>query len=152
MNWLSKNAEALQALGALATALIALAALVGVKFQLDSADAIQREQSARDAYRSHLALAVAQPQFVTPREICSVLSSGEVSGYYAFVDHLLYSAEQMLELNAEWKVTFLEELEPHKAYICSVDGPQGATENVAELLTEFRRASCTGNAICQVQD
>lgn len=47
MSWLKRNAEAVEALAANVTALVAIAALIGVKFRLDETDRVQREQSAR---------------------------------------------------------------------------------------------------------
>lgn len=41
------HAAALQARAAVVTAAVAVAALIGVKFQLDEADRLQKEQSAR---------------------------------------------------------------------------------------------------------
>ncbi|MEM1301574.1 MAG: hypothetical protein AAGH17_03245, partial [Pseudomonadota bacterium] len=59
MAWLKRNAEALQAIGALLTAAVAIAALVGVKWQLDAAERISQAQSAREIYRDFVALSLA---------------------------------------------------------------------------------------------
>lgn len=66
MSWLSRNAPSIEAMAAVVTALVAAAALVGVTVQLDEADRLQKEQSAREAYRAHLALAATLPQFALP--------------------------------------------------------------------------------------
>ena len=98
MKWLSANASVVEAIAALITAAIAVLALVGVKYQLDAAEDLQRAQSARDAYRSHLVLAVNNPKLASPKDACSLSEGEDLAAYSAFVDHLLYSAEQMLEV------------------------------------------------------
>jgi hypothetical protein len=48
MRWLNAHAGALQGAAAVATAVIALAALSGVRYQVDASARLAREQSARD--------------------------------------------------------------------------------------------------------
>lgn len=57
LSWISRNAASIEAAPAFVTAMVAVAALIGVKFQLDEADRLQKAQSAREAYRAHLPLA-----------------------------------------------------------------------------------------------
>ncbi|MGI3187258.1 hypothetical protein [Nioella aestuarii] len=99
MGWFRRNTAVVEAGAAAVTALVAVAALVGVKLQLDAADEIQRAQSARDAYRAPLALAVAHPGLADPPDACALMGSQNGASYAAFVDHLLYSAEQMLTVD-----------------------------------------------------
>lgn len=148
MSWISRHAPALEALAAVVTALVAVAALIGVKIQLDEADRIQRAQSAREAYRAHLALAATLPQFAGPSDVCRVLESDQAGAYAAFVDHLLYSAEQMLPISEGWEATFLAALEPHRDYLCAADAPAGETDETARLLERFRQARCGGGPAC----
>jgi len=110
MGWWSKHAESIEAFAAMVTACVAIAALIGAKIQLDHNDLIQRQQSARDAYRAHLALAASQPQFARPADACTLFQSPDGGAYAAHVDHLLYSAEQMLTVEDGWSVTFLDQL------------------------------------------
>jgi hypothetical protein len=100
MRWLSCHAPSVEAVAATVTALVAVAALIGVKFQLDEADRLQKAQSAREA---HLALAATLPQFAQPGDACQLIQSDQAGAYSAFVDHLLYSAEQMLEVSEGWE-------------------------------------------------
>ncbi|MGB3317334.1 MAG: hypothetical protein WBB85_23365 [Albidovulum sp.] len=148
MSWLSRNAPAFEAVAATVTALVALAALVGVKIQLDEADRLQRLQSARDSYRAHLALAVEHPAFARPADACTLTASDKGAAYAAFVDHLLYSAEQMLAASDGWEETFLDQLAPHATYLCSAGGPVGETEETAEILTRFRDSACVAVPDC----
>ena len=148
MSWLSRNAPQIEAVAAAVTALVAIIAVVGVKFQFDAADNLQQVQSARDSYHAHLALATANPAFALPADGCTTLTSPDGGAYLAFVDHLLYSAEQMLSVGDGWEPTFLEQLAPHTDYICSQIGPTGETEATNRLLTQFRTAQCPATPTC----
>ena len=146
MDWLKKNSTAIQSIAAISTAIIAIAALIGVKIQLDEADRLQNLQSAREAYRAHLALAISNPDLAEPADTCTLLSSPKAAAYTAFIDHLLYTAEQMLDVEENWEATFKAELQPHLAYLCSQKGPDGDTSAVLNLLTEFK----SGDACAKV--
>lgn len=149
MNWLSRHAEPIEALAAVITALVAVAALIGIKYQLDAADDLQRAQSAREAYRAHLAMASTLPEFSKPQDTCSLLEGKKSISYTSFVDHLLYSGEQMLEVEEGWEITFLEALEPHKTYICNVKNFSDNSEKMDALLETFRAKQCSSVNICQ---
>lgn len=149
MSWLSRHSSAIQTVSAAATALIAVAALVGVKLQLDGADRVQREQSAREAYRSHLALATGLPAFAAPLDGCALIASEQEGAYVAFVDHLLYSAEQMLSVTDGWDRSFREELLPHRDYLCSAAAPKGETDEMIALLAQFRADECAPTSDCE---
>jgi hypothetical protein len=149
MSWFSRHAASIEAGAAVATAILALAALIGVKVQLDETDRLQKEQSAREAYRSHLALAVTVPQFAQPADGCRLVATDQAGAYEAFVDHLLYSAEQMLVVGDGWDETFLAHLDDHKDYRCSDIGPRGDTEETSELISRFRAKHCTATPSCQ---
>jgi hypothetical protein len=71
-----------------------------------------------------------------------LLASPKAVSYTAFVDHLLYAAEQMLATEDGWDDTFVAALEPHKAYICSTDGLMGTTPQMDFLLAQFRATEC----------
>lgn len=148
MNWWSRNAEAIEAMAATVTAFVAIAALVGIKLQLDEADRLQQSQSARDAYRAHLALAATQSEFARPTDACALIASSQGGAYEAFVDHLLYSAEQMLIADDGWDATFLDALTAHSDYICSTSSPQGQTKETILLLSSFRENSCPSEPTC----
>ncbi|TRW96620.1 hypothetical protein FNJ84_11070 [Paracoccus sp. M683] len=148
MTWLARHAQSIQAGSAILTAIVALAALIGVKVQLDQADRVQREQSAREAYRAHLSLAASMPDFAQPQDACRLLVSGQGGAYVAFVDHLLYSAEQMLAISEGWQRSFLDELAVHRDYLCMAEGPAGETEEMHALLSQFRNTACPTDPIC----
>ncbi|WP_424976600.1 hypothetical protein [Dinoroseobacter sp. S124A] len=148
MGWWTKHASGIEAMAALVTACVAIAALVGAKIQLDHADLVQREQSARDAYRAHLALAATRPEFARPIDACQLVQSDEGGAYIAFVDHLLYSAEQMLAVEEGWSLTFLDQLAPHQDYLCSLEGILPLEDGVAALMDRFTDAYCPVEPVC----
>lgn len=149
MNWLNRNAGAVEAGAAVLTAFIALGALFAIKYQLDASDRVQRAQSARDAYRSHLALASNKPEFADPQDACGLMKGGRSVSYEAFVDHLLYSAEQMLEVETGWQPTFIEALKPHSVYMCSRNGPKGGTLLMSALIESFQTDVCKPDLACE---
>lgn len=149
MTWFSRHASAIEALAATVTALVAVGALIGVKLQIDETDRIQQAQSARESFRAHLALAATLPQFAEPADACALLTSDQGGAYRAFVDHLLYSAEQMLVIGDGWETTFLDQLAPHSDYICASAFPSGETSETASLLATFRRTQCPAALTCQ---
>lgn len=148
MSWLGRNAKQVEAVAASVTALAAVAALIGVSLQLAEADRLAREQSARASYRGHLALAVAHPQLAAPADACLLLNGPQGGSYVAFIEHLMYSAEQTLDVAEGWEASYLEQLAPHAPYLCAADGPIGETEAVARLLARFRAASCAEVTPC----
>ncbi|WP_170403452.1 hypothetical protein [Ruegeria arenilitoris] len=148
MEWWAKNAKSIEALAAVVTVFIAISALIGAKVQLDRHDQIQREQSARDAYRAHLALATAQPQYARPLDACSLVQSAEGGAYVAFVDHLLYSAEQMLAVEEGWSTTFSERLSYHSDYLCSEFAPHIPVGEVGRLVQRFGIDRCPADLSC----
>ncbi len=149
MSWLSRHAQSIEAGAAVVTALVAGAALIGVKFQLDETDRLQKAQSARETYRAHLALAATLPAFAQPDDACQLIQSDRGGAYAAFVDHLLYSAEQMLEVSDGWEDTFLSQLDVHRDYVCSADGPIGETEDTLRLISRFNDLNCPSTPTCQ---
>ena len=50
-SWIKTNASALEAIGVVLTALVALVALVGVKYQVDATAKLQQAQTAREICR-----------------------------------------------------------------------------------------------------
>lgn len=149
MKWFNENAASVEAVAALVTALVALAALIGVKLQLDAADRLQQAQSARDAYRAHLALAVDNPRYAQPANLCKLAAGPEAVSYAAYVDHLLYAAEQMLTTDDGWEETFWAELAPHAAYVCVAENLVADTDRVSGLIAEFRANRCAAVPACE---
>ncbi|HRM75069.1 MAG TPA: hypothetical protein PLI13_10275, partial [Paracoccus sp. (in: a-proteobacteria)] len=60
--WLTRNSEALGAVGAIATAIAAVTAVIVIPYQVAQADRIQRDQTAREIYREFLNLTVQKPE------------------------------------------------------------------------------------------
>ncbi len=149
MSWIARHSSIIQTVSALITAIVALGALIGVKIQLDEAERLQGLQSARDAYRSHLILAVSNPDFAEPSDTCALLQFEKAAAYRAFVDHLLYSAEQMLDAEEDWEATFKEELEPHGQYLCPEEGAVGRTWEVNKLVSDIIKEQCAIVSACQ---
>lgn len=146
--WLQRNAKIIEATSAMATALAAFVALVGVKIQIDEAAHVQALQSARAAYLAQQALAVQNPKFVAPVNACALMASADGPAYEAFVTHLLFTAEQMLEVSAGWETTFHDEFLPHAAYLCRNADALNASEALEHLLAEFAREACADVPPC----
>lgn len=148
MNWLKRNAESVEALAACVTAAVAIAALIGVKFQLDENERIQRATTAREAYLGHLTLATSKPEFAAPQDVCDLLNSDQSASYAAFLDHLFYSAELMLETEDGWEPVFISHLEPHAPLMCSALSPHGDTEAMSLMIRSFQTRECAGIQAC----
>ncbi len=143
LSFLNRNSGAIQALAAMLTVILAAGALIGVKLQIDAADRIQRTQSARDIYREFLNLSVANPKFSQP-DHCAISTSGDLGAYESYVGYLLYSAEQLLDVDADWHDVLRADLSVHAAAICELeDGEMRShTQAVEALIKEVRDASC----------
>lgn len=149
MKFLHRHGQAIEAAAAFVTASAAVFALIGVWVQLSEADRVAREATAREAYRNHLALAVANPAFASPSDAAAcTLLAGEARGAYAgFVDHMLYSAEQMLELESGWEPTFREEMLRHRVYMCQMV-VAGEGDKLAAVITAFQMQECAAVPVC----
>ena len=150
MAFLNRNAGAIQALGAILTVVLALAALIGVKVQIDAADRIQRAQSARDIYREFLNLSVANPKFSQP-DFCVLTKGADAGAYESYVNYLLYSAEQLLAVDAEWEGVLRTDIEPHAALVCDMDDQDvaGHTDAVQALIDDVRKKNCAAVKACE---
>jgi hypothetical protein len=147
LRWLETNSKALQALAGIVTALLALLALVGVKWQIDASFDAQREQSARDIYREFLNLSIGNPDFAEP-DYCAIKASPKAAAYAAYVDYMLYAAEQSLDMDAEMKPVFEEHLERHADYICATADWSGYSAGVASMVAAFRKGRCAAENRC----
>lgn len=117
-NWLTRNAEPLEALGALATAFAALTALVVIPYQVAQADRIQRDQTAREIYREFLSLTVQKPELAMA-DFCTLSDANQTAAYAAYVEYLLYTAEQMVATSPDWRDLMAAYLADHMGYLCS---------------------------------
>ncbi len=84
-DWLTRNSDALGAVGAIATAFAALTALVVIPYQVAQADRIQRDQTAREIYREFLNLTVQKPELATAR-YCEISDDRLATAYSAYVE------------------------------------------------------------------
>lgn len=141
MLWLKRHAVAIQALTGILTILFAVAALVGVKLQIDAATRLQREQSARDIYREYLNLGIARPEFARP-DYCAIVGTPQESAYESYVDYMLYTAEQAIEADPGWQPVFERNARQHAAYICSVADWQDYGPDVRHLIDRIRHRQC----------
>ncbi len=141
--WLESNAKALQAAAAIVTMMAAIAALVGVKIQIDANARQQREQSARDIYREYLNLSIAKPEFAHP-DYCAIRGKAEENAYEDYVEYMLYTDEQILKALPDWQSTLQDRLVPHRALLCSENDWTGDSPEVQALISKFRAKECKG--------
>jgi hypothetical protein len=147
MRWLNANAGALQGAATVLTAAIALAALVGVKVQIDAADRLAAEQSARDIYREFLALSLQNPKFSAAG---GCVAEADRAAYGDYVDYMLYMAEQVLAADKDWQPAIDDLFERHGAAICAIDEAGLYAPDVAHMIDRFRKERCASAAkVCQ---
>lgn len=143
--WLTERSAALQALGSILTAMVAVAALAGVIYQVETSREVQREASAKDAYRNFLDASFQNPQFATP-DICALRAQKLEGRYQAFVTYFLFAAEQVIDIDSEWRTSVRDELALHLDFVCT----SGAREDgawspaLAGILDEVRAEACAG--------
>jgi hypothetical protein len=142
-SWLDRHANAIQALSAIGMFLLAGAALVAVKVQVDAAERTQREQSARDIYREVLSLSIAQPALAKPN-YCAIVEPQQRAAYENYVNYMLYASEQVLDSLPDWEQTLDSQLLAHRDLFCSERDWTGDTPEVKALLDRFRGKHCTG--------
>jgi hypothetical protein len=147
MSWLNRNSNALQAIAAIITAIVAIVALVGIKFQVDASYRVQREQSAKEIYRELLNISIANPDFAAPN-YCALKQSPKYAAYESYVDYLLYTAEQVIDMDASWSSTMERHLEAQSNYLCSNDADGENSPSVEVLLKSFRSHACEAASKC----
>ena len=141
LGWFDKHGTAVQGIGAIVTVCIALAALVGVKVQIDAAARTQQEQSARDIYREFLNLSINRPEFAEP-QYCAIKNSPQASAYRNYVDYLLYTSEQLLAVSPDWEQALIEHLAAHEQYVCGVQDWPAYPDTVQAMIGRFRAKAC----------
>ena len=141
--WLETRAKALQALAAIVTIIAAVAALVGVKVQIDANARQQREQSARDIYREYLNLSISKSEFSNP-VYCTIQGTANEGAYEDYVEYLLYTSEQVLTAMPDWEPTLSARLVPHKELLCSEADWSEETPAVRGMIQRFRARQCKG--------
>jgi len=147
MRWFRENAQVVEAAATLLMALVAALALIGVKLQIDANDLVQREQSARDIYRNFLALTVAHPDLAQP-DACRGLTGPPDPAYTAYLEFLLYTAEQTIGLDPDWEPTITPWLENHAQVLCAISDWSGYTPEVETLIRRTRVEICSDVPAC----
>lgn len=135
-NWLTRNTEPLQAVGAIATAFAALTALVVIPYQVAQADRIQRDQTAREIYREFLNLTVQKPELASAR-YCALSDPNQITAYTAYIDYLLYTAEQMIDTSPDWRAPMASYLGDHMGYLCRADIWDAQSPDIKDLLADL---------------
>ena len=135
-NWLSRNAEPPKAVRAIATAFAALTALVVIPYQVAQADRIQRDQTAREIYREFLNLTVQKPELAIA-DYCALTDPKEQTAYAAYVEYLLYTAEQMIDTSPDWRTPMANYLGDHMKYLCSEGIWDAQSPEIKDLVAEL---------------
>lgn len=142
MGWWKRNAEAIEAAAATVTAIMAVAALVGIAWQVTAQRNIDREQAARDLYREHLSLTISARD-IASLNYCSPMTAAQDTAYTAYVEHLVYTIEQTIALDPDLEPTMAPLLRPHHAYFCTTDDWSDYPDSVKAL-----RAACPAIPLC----
>ncbi len=144
--WLGHHANKLEGIGAIVTALAALAALVVIPLQLQTAERIQRDQTAREIYREFLNLTVQKPELVATN-YCALADDKQHVAYEAYVEYLLYTAEQMIASGAEWREPMASYLLDHLPYICAKTDWDKQSDGVFDLVMDLQK-NCPSVPAC----
>lgn len=141
MEWAGRNAKMIQLAVAVISLLVAIAAIVGIKIQIDASSRLQAQQSARDIYREYLNLSISKPEFSEPN-YCALKASPQWPAYQNYVDYLLYTSEQVLSVSPDWEPAMEEHVAAHQDYLCSLDDLSGYAPPVASMLEDFQKKQC----------
>ncbi|MEM9581460.1 MAG: hypothetical protein AAF891_12320, partial [Pseudomonadota bacterium] len=148
MSWMSRNAQTIEAFAAILTACVALAALIAIPMQIRAAAKLQAEQSARDIYRGFIALSVEKPQLASP-DYCALQQSEATQTSYAYyVEYMLYTAEQVIDMNADWVPIMVGYFDDHRELICAKQDLSGYEDVLGKLITSFQQDSCENIPTC----
>jgi hypothetical protein len=146
LDWLKRNSEALEALGGIATAFAALTALIVIPYQIAQSDRIQRDQTAREIYREFLNLTVQKPDLANA-DYCALTDAGQKTAYIAYVEYLVYTAEQMVDTSPDWRGAMASYLVDHMAYLCSQGVWDAQSSDIKDLIADLA-LTCTEESRC----
>lgn len=135
-HWIKGNAEPLEAIGTLLTALVAVVALLGVKLQLDENDRLQREQAARETYREFLKLGIERPD-LSNADWCLLPDDDSRTAYASYVEYALYTAEQVISADPDWKQPMNTALQAHANYLCHKDDWESYSDDIQDLASDL---------------
>ena len=117
-----------------------------IPYQVAQADRIQRDQTAREIYREFLNLTVQKPELATA-DYCALKDTNQTAAYSAYVEYMLYTAEQMVATSPDWQKTMLGYLTAHAGYLCDPE-VQAASDGMAGLVAGLGLA-CTPQRQCR---
>lgn len=146
MNWFYRNKDTIEPITQMITAIVAVSAVVGVIYQVNANDLTQRTQSARDIYRSFLALSVQNPDLKAPN-YCDI-PDARLPSYEAYVEYLLYTAEQVLDIDDSWAPVFDGHIDQHAQMFCATPDWVGDTDPVRALIAATRARNCATISPC----
>jgi hypothetical protein len=149
--WFARNAAAVQAVAAAATAIVALGALVVIPWQIGEAERIQREQAARDIYREFLNVTIQHPAW-RAADWCAIEGTPPADAYEAYVEYLLYTAEQVVSTDADWREPMGEWIGEHMGYVCARGDWNNYAPEVRRLIDDFRARACASATPCPAQN
>ncbi len=147
--WLERHAQAIQALAAMLMAAAAVAAAFFVPWQIAANERTSRDQAAREIYREFLSISIQRPE-LTIRNHCALTNPAERAAHESYVDYLLYTAEQVMDLNpADWEGAIAARLRAHQGYLCTFDDAdlEDLTPAVAQLVDALV-LDCAASAVC----
>lgn len=149
-DWLQRHAQTIQSAGALVTSIAALAAVLFVPWQIASNDRTSREQAAREIYREFLSLSIQRADLST-RDFCALHDPVERAAYESYVDYLLYTAEQVMDLNPDdWESAITARLRAHLGYVCTFDaGDLDTLTPAVARLVQGLASACAEVTTCE---
>jgi hypothetical protein len=136
-SWFSKHAQAF-------AALFSALALIGLIYQVYATDQSQRAQSARDIYREFVALTINKPELATFQWNANLPEKDRVA-YEAYVEYLLYTSEQVIAVDPEWREPMRVWLKYHMPFLCALERFDGYTPDLQNLIGEIKTAECNEN-------
>lgn len=147
--WLERNALTIQAFAAIVTVIAAIIAVIVVPWQIHAADRIQRGQTAREIYREFLNLTANKPE-IAAADYCAIKEVKDKMAYEAYVEFLLYTAEQTIDTDDEWRGPMSGYISNHMEYICSESDWDAQSGPVFAIIEELRK-SCKPDNLCPAQ-
>ncbi len=140
--WLERNAKPIQSFATIATLCVALAALLGVKLQIDASARLQQEQSARDIYREFLNLSISKPEFADP-DYCAIRPTPQAGAYENYVEYMLYTGEQLLATSPQWDETMFDHMAAHRDYLCTQSDWSDDSPQIQSMMARFKAKYCS---------
>lgn len=149
MSWLQRNANAVQAVIAASTPILAILAIVGVYWQIDASRTQAEAASAREIYRELVSISMERPELTDPGR-CPAFSERELIQYGGYMEYLLYTAEQVLNVTPEWGDVFQEHFENHADFMCTPGDWTGYSPPVQSIIATFQSQHCSQLSACPV--